>query len=90
MKEVMYMISGDSIKRVREGLQDHVGSKVVVKCNRGKRRTTVNQGVLESTHSNVFVVRYNNQLDETYHRTSYSYTDLLTKSVEFSILRDSF
>lgn len=83
------MISSDSISRVREGLQDYVGSKVVVKCNRGKRRTTVNQGVLESTHSSVFVVKYNNQLDETYHRISYSYTDLLTKSVEFSVIKDN-
>lgn len=84
------MISSDSIKRVREGLQDCVGSKVVVKCNRGKRRTTISQGVLESTYSNVFVVKYHNQLDETSHRISYSYTDLLTKSVEFSVLKDSY
>ncbi|OGO87530.1 MAG: hypothetical protein A2Y24_07305 [Clostridiales bacterium GWE2_32_10] len=84
------MISSNSIKRVREGLQDYIGSKVVVKCNKGKRRTTINQGVLESTHSNVFVVKYSNQLDEKYHRISYSYTDLLTKSVEFSIIRENY
>lgn len=82
------MISSNSIKRVREGMEGFVGSKVVVKCNRGKRKTTINKGVLESTYSNVFVVSYDNN-QESSHRISYSYTDLLTKSVEFSVVKDN-
>ena len=70
---------GNDIGKVKKDIEGLVGQHVVLKCNAGKRRTTVSKGMLESAYPNVFVFKDN----ETSCGKSYSYIDLLTKRVEF-------
>lgn len=77
------MIVRNDISKVREDIEGLIGQHVVIRCNKGKRRTTINKGVLESTYPSVFVVAINDELEQTSLKTSFSYTDLLTKKVEF-------
>ncbi len=82
------MIISNDITKVRENIEGFLGQPVVIKCNRGKRRTTISRGVLESTYPSVFVVTFNNEEENTSHKASFSYTDLLTKRVEFMVVRN--
>ena len=77
------MIVRNDISKVREDIEGLIGQHVVIRCNKGKRRTTINKGVLESTYPSVFVVAINDDFEQTSLKTSFSYTDLLTKKVEF-------
>lgn len=78
------MIVRNDISKVREDIEGLIGQHVVIRCNKGKRRTTINKGVLESTYPSVFVVTFNeDNVDQALQKTSFSYTDLLTKRVEF-------
>ena len=57
----------------------HVGEKVTLKANGGRRKIVVNKGVLEKTYDSIFIIR----LDSNCQRTvSYSYSDVLTKTVQ--------
>ena len=70
---------GNDIGKVKNDIEGLVGQHVVLKCNAGKRRTTISKGMLESAYPNVFVFKN----ADTQVGTSYSYIDLLSKRVEF-------
>ena len=71
------MIVRNDISKVREDIEGLIGQHVVIRCNKGKRRTTINKGVLESTYPSVFVVAFNDEIEQTSLKTSFSYTILL-------------
>jgi uncharacterized protein Veg len=61
-----------------------IGKKVILKANKGRKKTTVREGILESAYPSLFVVRICNQYDST-RRVSYTYSDILTETVEVTI-----
>ncbi len=68
----------DSIKTDMDG---HVGEKVLLKANSGRRKVIVKEGVLEKTYPSIFVVRIEGS-DNTSRTVSYSYSDILTQNVQ--------
>lgn len=68
----------DSIKR---NIEDHLGDKVVLKANNGRKRVVVNNGIIEKTYPSIFVVRLESESD-TQRKVTYSYSDVLTKTVQ--------
>jgi uncharacterized protein Veg len=69
---------------IKANLENYLGYKIRLKANRGRQRTIVREGVLEKTYPKVFVVR----LDDSKYsvkRVSYSYADVLTKTVQLTI-----
>jgi uncharacterized protein Veg len=68
----------NAIKREMDG---HVGEKVMLKANGGRKKIMVKEGVLEKTYPNIFVVRVVGKSNDS--RTiSYSYSDILTETVQ--------
>ncbi|MBL4932705.1 MULTISPECIES: Veg family protein [Clostridium] len=65
-----------SIKRDLEG---HVGEKVTLKANGGRKKILVNNGILESLYPSIFVIRLESDTQRT---VTYSYSDVLTKTVQ--------
>jgi len=65
-----------SIKRDLEG---HVGEKVTLRANGGRKKILVNNGVLEGVYPSIFVVRLESDTQRT---VPYSYSDVLTKTVQ--------
>lgn len=64
---------------IKRDIESHVGEKVTLKANGGRRKVLVNRGIIEKTYQSIFVVR----LDTDAHRTvTYSYSDVLTKTVQ--------
>ncbi|AEB76965.1 hypothetical protein IRP63_01395 [Clostridium botulinum] len=64
---------------IKTKMDDHIGEKVTLRANNGRRKIVVNSGVLEKTYPSIFVVRLQ---DDTQRTVTYSYSDVLTKTVQ--------
>lgn len=69
---------------IKRSLDAHVGQKILLRANGGRRKTIERTGVLEETYPSVFIVKLD-QEQQTFKRVSYSYADILTESVQVSI-----
>lgn len=70
-------------QRIREDLNECLGNKLKVKANKGRKIVVENTAVLEETYPHVFVVRVENTSSPS-QRVSYSYADIITRTVELS------
>ncbi|GAB6169199.1 Veg family protein [Clostridium carnis] len=68
-----------TIATIKRDIEDHVGDKVTLKANGGRKKILVNNGVIESAHPSIFVVRLESDAQRT---VTYSYSDVLTKTVQ--------
>jgi len=76
--------SKQEITSIRNGLKAHIGREVIVRANTGRKRIVEKSGVLEQTYPNVFVILLND-VEDSLRRMSFSYIDVLTKTVELEI-----
>lgn len=67
-----------TLATIKRDIESHVGDKVTLKANGGRKKILVNDGVIESVHPSIFVVRLENDNART---VTYSYSDVLTKTV---------
>ncbi|MDN5326938.1 MAG: hypothetical protein PWP41_1634 [Moorella sp. (in: firmicutes)] len=72
---------------IREDLEARVGQKVKLRANRGRKKILERTGVLEKTYPNIFVIRLEEQKSPE-RRISFSYTDVLTNTVELMVEGD--
>ncbi len=75
------MICKSDITNLKTGIRDMVGKKIIVKGSLGRSKSFEKEATIEKAYSNIFVVKY----DENQRNTAYSYTDVLTKTVELDI-----
>ena len=79
------MTAKDVLGEIRKKLESHLGEKIKLKANRGRRKTYEKVGVLENTYPSIFIVRVD---EENYNqRLSFTYVDVLTETVELSFYR---
>lgn len=78
-KEGVYVEHVKTIATIKRSIEDHVGEKVTLKANGGRKKILVNNGVIESAHPSIFVVRLESDNQRT---ITYSYSDVLTKTVQ--------
>ena len=79
---------GKTIKDIKHTLEEHVGKRLSLKANGGRRKTIHRVGVLEETYPSVFIVKLD-QDTNAYERVSYSYTDVLTETVELTFAEEA-
>lgn len=72
---------------IKRSLEAHVGSKIRLRANGGRRKTIERTGTLEETYPSVFIVKLD-QESHAFKRVSYSYADILTESVEVTVCND--
>lgn len=77
----------NSVTKIRKDLEGCIGKRVILKANKGRKRTTTREGILESAYPNLFVVKIANEYDSI-RRVSYTYSDILTSTVEVTICED--
>ncbi|MBQ7109042.1 MAG: Veg family protein [Clostridia bacterium] len=72
---------------IKENLAENVGSKVKLKSKYGRKKVVVREGVIENTYPSIFTVMLDAEDDvvTSERRVSYSYADVLTKTVELYI-----
>lgn len=69
-----------SIKRKLDG---KIGENLTVVAQAGRKKVTRRRGTLKETYPAIFVVDLN-QDENAFERVSYSYADLLTKSIQIT------
>jgi hypothetical protein len=78
-KEGVYVENVKTIASIKRNIENHIGEKVTLKANGGRKKILVNNGVIESAHPSIFVVRLDNDVPRM---VTYSYSDVLTKTVQ--------
>lgn len=71
----------DVLASIKNEIERHVGEKVTLKANGGRKKVFVKDGVIEGTYPSIFIIRLGN---DTQRRVSYSYSDVLTKTVQLN------
>ena len=77
----------NALLEIKRNLEAHVGQKIMLRANGGRRKTVERTGVLEETYPSVFIVKLG-QEQHAFKRVSYSYADILTESVEVMVCQD--
>lgn len=81
------MYGQNDLSRIKSNISDNVGNKVRLTAKKGRKQIVTREGIIEGTYPSIFTVKLDNQNDffTSERRVSYSYADVLTKSVELVI-----
>ena len=71
---------GDSMIS-RTDIGEKIGQKIIVKGSLGRSKAFEKEATIEKTYPNIFVVKY----AENDRNVTYSYTDVLTRTVEVEV-----
>lgn len=75
------MICKADISNLKTDILEKVGQKIIVKGSLGRSKEFEKEGTIEKAYPNIFVVKY----EENDRTASYTYTDLLTRTVEVDV-----
>ena len=75
------MIYRDDITNLKTDINEKIGQKIIVKGSLGRCRTFEKEATIEKTYPNIFVIKY----EEENRNVTYSYTDILTRTVEVDV-----
>lgn len=78
------MAAKSVLNDIKRDLESHIGEKIRLKANKGRKKVIEREGVLERTYPSIFVVKLD-EAETGERRVSYSYADLLTEAVELTI-----
>jgi len=81
---VVILLEINNVAKIRKDLEGCIGKKVILKANKGRKKTTIKEGILESAYPSLFVVKISNEYDSV-RRVSYTYSDVLTSTVEITV-----
>jgi len=75
------MICRSDIANLKTDILDKVGQKIIVKGSLGRSKAFEKEATIEKAYPNIFVVKY----EENDRNVTYSYTDVLTRTVEVEV-----
>lgn len=75
------MIYQNDITNLKTDLGEKLGQKVLVKGTLGRNKFFEKQATLEKAYPSIFILRY----DKDEGNVTYSYTDILTRTVELQV-----
>lgn len=75
------MICRTDITNLKTDILDKVGQKIIVKGSLGRSKAFEKEATIEKAYPNIFVVKY----EENDRNVTYSYTDVLTRTVEVDV-----
>ncbi|ANZ98584.1 MULTISPECIES: Veg family protein [Carnobacterium] len=76
-----------TLASIKKNLDCQLGRKIMLTAQTGRKRKTERKGILRETYPSVFVVDLD-QDENAFERVSYSYTDVLTQSVEIQFFNE--
>ncbi len=77
------MSDKNTLVEIKQVIDRHIGEKVRLKTNGGRKKTIIKEGVIEETYPSIFIVKVD--MDNSVRHLSYSYSDILTETVELSL-----
>ena len=79
------MICRSDIANLKTDILEKVGQKIIVKGSLGRSKAFEKEATIEKAYPNIFVVKY----EENDRNVTYSYTDVLTRTVEVEVFDGS-
>ncbi|MDO5036679.1 MAG: Veg family protein [Tissierellia bacterium] len=78
----------NQMESIKKELSKHIGKRVIVKADKGRKRIVTRKGILEAVYPSLFIVSVveENLGDQ---KISYTYSDLLTSVVRIAIVEDN-
>ena len=75
------MICPNDIATLKTDINEKIGQKIIVKGSLGRSKAFEKEATIEKAYPNIFVVKY----EENNRNVTYSYTDVLTRTVEVEV-----
>lgn len=75
------MILKNDIAALKTDIKEIEGQKIIIKGTLGRCKFFEKEATLEKAYPNIFIVKY----DENERNVTYSYTDVLTRTVEVQV-----
>ena len=75
----------NSLVEIKSSIENHIGSRVRLKANKGRKRTTIREGIIEEAYPSIFIVKVEGGYNST-RKVSYCYSDILTSTVELTVI----
>ena len=75
------MIYKNEILDLKTDITEKIGQKIIVKGSLGRNRPFEKEATIEKAYPSIFIVKY----DENQRNVTYSYTDILTRTVELQV-----
>lgn len=76
------MICKNDITSIKADIGEKIGQKIIVKGSLGRSKSFEKEATIEKAYPNLFVIKYN----ENNRNVTYSYTDVLTRTVEIDVI----
>ena len=76
------MICSTDILNLKTDILDKIGQKIIIKGSLGRNRSFEKEATIEKAYPKIFTVKYL----EGARNATYSYTDILTRTVEVDVL----
>ena len=76
------MICSADIMNLKSDILDKIGQKIIVRGSLGRNKYFEKEATIDKAYPNIFTVKY----DEGARNATYSYTDVLTRTVEVQVL----
>ena len=81
------MICYADITNLKSDILEKIGQKIIIKGSLGRNKSFEKEATIEKAYPNIFTVKY---IDDKRNGT-YTYTDILTRTVEVNVLNgDSY
>jgi hypothetical protein len=74
-----------SLVDIKRSLEQHIGQKIVVRMNGGRKKIIESKGVLSEIYPAVFTVTLDKEHQQSSKLVSYSYADVLTSTIELLV-----
>ena len=76
------MICSADILNLKSDILGKIGQKIIVKGSLGRNKYFEKEATIDKAYANIFTVKYN----QGARNATYSYTDILTRTVEVQVL----
>ncbi len=75
------LICREDITNLKTDIGEKIGQKIIVKGALGRSKSFEKEATIEKVYPNIFVVKY----EENNRNVTYSYTDVLTRTVDVQV-----
>ena len=75
------MICKNDITSIKADIGENIGQRIIVKGSLGRSKSFEKEATIEKTYPNIFIVKY----DDNERNVTYSYTDVLTRTIEMQV-----
>jgi len=81
------LFNRNDVSHVRSDIERIIGSTVQLETNKGRHKSVVSRGVVSNVYPSIFTVKLN-EASGTSRNMSFSYTDVLTNTVEITLCEE--